>query len=89
MLNKVQIYCKNQDTGCVEVLAYDQVESHENSCKQCLICKVRCNTCHELVQVQELSVHVCSSKNKAQQQQLEEAKLIENNDLMRLEADFR
>ena len=57
LLSKFRIYCKNKDEGCNEVLLYESVEKHETTCKSCLICKIKCLKCDELIHAADQSSH--------------------------------
>lgn len=48
MLNNIRLFCKNADSGCLEVIPYEGLEKHEITCKQCLLCKVQCLQCNEV-----------------------------------------
>ena len=57
LLNKIKIHCKNADAWCAEVREYDQLEKHESSCRQCQLCKVKCQSCPEYLLKDEVSNH--------------------------------
>ncbi|CDW84428.1 traf-type zinc finger family protein [Stylonychia lemnae] len=62
LLSKFKIYCKNKEQGCNEILLYEFVENHENTCKQCLNCKVKCLKCEQLILIEDQSSHQCQIK---------------------------
>ncbi len=38
---------------------YDQLEKHEISCRECLLCKVKCPSCPQYLLLDEVSEHKC------------------------------
>lgn len=54
LLNKFKVYCKNKNEGCEEILIYENLEKHENQCKECLLCKAQCHICLKIVEIEEI-----------------------------------
>ncbi|CAF1245687.1 unnamed protein product [Adineta steineri] len=71
LLSKLQVICKNQHTGCEDVLSYESLEQHEHECdfhmEQCTGCsksmlKKERNIHEKLCDQIELQCHVCQVK---------------------------
>ncbi|CAF1543023.1 unnamed protein product [Adineta ricciae] len=73
LLSKLKILCKNQQTGCQDILSYESLEQHECQCdfqiEQCIGCskampKKERNIHEPLCEQVELQCHVCQGKYK-------------------------
>ncbi|CDW84314.1 e3 ubiquitin-protein ligase nrdp1-like [Stylonychia lemnae] len=60
ILNQFKVTCKNNSESCQMVLNYKDLEAHENNCNQCLLCKQKCQFCHEINDFSD--THKCKSQ---------------------------
>ena len=60
MLHKFKLHCKNKESGCDEILTYENLERHENTCTSCLLCKVKCTRCNEILWAGDMQAHKCA-----------------------------
>ncbi|CDW83187.1 traf-type zinc finger family protein [Stylonychia lemnae] len=88
LLSRFKIYCKNKGEGCNEILLYESVEKHENTCRQCLLCKVKCLKCEQVIQIEDQPSHQCHIKLNQVQDAIYDAPVLdglENSSLNSIE----